>query len=141
MMAGSVAVGRFLDWEYGRVGRALGRKKEIDNDKEKEAAGGVGDNAGSGDRRKEVEAGFPIEKARLRTMPFILMTFITCVVGYGWCLQAQVNMSGPLLLQIVGMCIYLLSASLRAITNPLPPHVYSRFHGHGSDEYRADSPG
>lgn len=114
MMAGSVAVGRFLDWEYRRVGSALGKNKETDKNEEKEAAGGVGDNAGtgSGDRRKEVEAGFPIEKARLRTMPFILMTFIACVVGYGWCLQAKVNMSGPLLLQIVGMCIYLFSWSL-----------------------------
>lgn len=109
MMAGSVAVGRFLDWEYGRVRRALGKRKEIDNDKGKEAEVGVGDNAGtgSGDRRKEVEAGFPIEKARLRMMPFILMTFIACVVGYGWCLQAKVNTAGPLLLQIVGTSIYL----------------------------------
>lgn len=112
MMAGSVAVGRFLDWEYGRVGRALGKRKEIDNNEGKQAEVGVGDNARGGDRRKEVEAGFPIEKARLRTMPFILMTFIGCVVGYGWCLQAKVNMAGPLLLQIVGMCIYLFALSL-----------------------------
>lgn len=114
MMAGSVAVGRFLDWEYRRIGRALGKNKETDKNEEKEAAGGVGDNAGtgSGDRRKEVEAGFPIEKARLRMMPFILMTFIACVVGYGWCLQAKVNMAGPLLLQIVGTSIYLFAGSL-----------------------------
>lgn len=112
MMAGSVAVGRFLDWEYGRVGRALGKKKKTDNNEGKEAIGAVSDNAGRGDRRKEVEAGFPIEKARLRTMPFILMTFIACVVGYGWCLQAKINMAGPLLLQIVGTSIYLFAGSM-----------------------------
>ncbi|EIM79911.1 MFS general substrate transporter [Stereum hirsutum FP-91666 SS1] len=112
MMAGSVAVGRFLDWEYGRVGRALGKKKETDNNEGKEAIGAVSDDAGRGDRRKEVEAGFPIEKARLRTMPFILMTFIACVVGYGWCLQAKVNMAGPLLLQIVGTVGFMVMAQM-----------------------------
>ncbi|KAF9245767.1 major facilitator superfamily domain-containing protein [Melanogaster broomeanus] len=44
---------------------------------------------------------FPIEMARLRLVSSQLIVFIACCAGYGWCLEKQVNIIVPLVLQIM----------------------------------------
>ncbi len=44
---------------------------------------------------------FPIERARLRTVPYLLVLYAGCVTGYGWCLQRRVSLAGPLILQFL----------------------------------------
>lgn len=45
---------------------------------------------------------FPIEKTRLRRMPFYLLVFCACVVCYGWCFVRKVHIAVPLILQVIG---------------------------------------
>lgn len=98
MLIGSVSVGRLLDRDYARYKTKMAAKaladKERGVDEGAEGAGGK-DNDGN------IDPNFPIEKARLRTLPFSLGVYIACLVGYGWCLQAKVNIAGPLILQII----------------------------------------
>ncbi|KAJ3556518.1 hypothetical protein NM688_g1983 [Phlebia brevispora] len=44
---------------------------------------------------------FPIEYARFRTMPAYFIVYVAACIGYGWCLDAKVNIAGPLILNIV----------------------------------------
>jgi hypothetical protein len=44
---------------------------------------------------------FTIEYARLRIMPFYLILFIVCVIGWGWAIQAQAHMAVPLILGVI----------------------------------------
>lgn len=69
-------------------------------DMEKGVDEGAEDAAGR-DRDGNIDPSFPIERARLRTIPTSLGIYIACLVGYGWCLQAKVNIAGPLVLQII----------------------------------------
>ncbi|KAK4152056.1 major facilitator superfamily domain-containing protein [Chaetomidium leptoderma] len=49
---------------------------------------------------------FPIEKARLMPVYPMLSAGIAAVICYGWVLQAETNLAGPLvLLFVVGLCI------------------------------------
>ena len=43
---------------------------------------------------------FTIEYARLRIMPFYLVLFIVCVIGWGWTIQARAHMAVPLVLGV-----------------------------------------
>ncbi|KAF8922085.1 major facilitator superfamily domain-containing protein [Mucidula mucida] len=42
---------------------------------------------------------FPIEKARLRLVPYLMLAMTASLAGYGWCVEKKVNLAGPLLLQ------------------------------------------
>jgi MFS family permease len=44
---------------------------------------------------------FTIEYARLRIMPFYLILFIGCVIGWGWCLQFNSHIAVPLVLAVI----------------------------------------
>lgn len=44
---------------------------------------------------------FPIEMARLRTIPVYSFFFVVVLLEYGWCVQAKVNISGPLIMQFL----------------------------------------
>ena len=44
---------------------------------------------------------FPLEYARLRTMPAYFAIFVVVAIGYGWCLQAKVSLAGPLVLEVI----------------------------------------
>ncbi len=49
---------------------------------------------------------FPIEKARIRPVYPMLATGIAAVICYGWVLQAETSLAGPLvLLFVVGLCV------------------------------------
>lgn len=98
MLISSVSVGKWLDRDYAMFKAKMAAKAKAD--KENGIDEGAEDAAGR-DKDGNIDPKFPIEKARLRTMPISLGIFIACLVGYGWCLQAKVNIAGPLVLQII----------------------------------------
>lgn len=50
--------------------------------------------------KKATQDNFTIEYARLRLMPFYLVLFVVCVVGWGWSIQAQAHMAVPLVVGV-----------------------------------------
>ncbi|EXJ84722.1 hypothetical protein A1O3_05393 [Capronia epimyces CBS 606.96] len=102
MILGSTLTGQMLDREYRRIRQTWTR----DRDREREQGAGVAsastknenDNENGNDNDND---DFPIEMARLRTMPVFLLIFVACVLAWGWCLQHKVSIAGPLVLQII----------------------------------------
>ncbi|VDB85273.1 unnamed protein product [Peniophora sp. CBMAI 1063] len=94
MLIGTVTNGRLLDYEYQVIKRSIIRKAERDPEKEF-------------DWEEFVKADkYPIEKARLRSAFIYTAIFIATTFGYGWSLQAKVNLACPLILQfIIGFSI------------------------------------
>ncbi|KAF7979401.1 hypothetical protein HWV62_42510 [Athelia sp. TMB] len=89
MIMGSAVVGKLLDRDYAAFkARMIKKIKEGSNE--------------TGMRPEDVtkEENFPIELARLRTMPIYLGIFCAATIGYGWCLQARVSIAVPLVLHI-----------------------------------------
>ncbi|KAJ7061486.1 MFS general substrate transporter [Mycena amicta] len=80
MGVGSVIAGKILDWDYQRAKRKLLAVN------------------GDVDAKPSTEDDFPIEKARLRILPFFLCIFVACCIGYGWCIERGTNLAGPLVL-------------------------------------------
>jgi prepilin signal peptidase PulO-like enzyme (type II secretory pathway) len=89
MLFGSLLTGKFLDRDYQSIKNQMIQKAEADSEK--------------GMRSEDVtrEENFPIEHARLRTTPIYLAVFVSATLGYGWCLQKNVNLAVPLILQII----------------------------------------
>jgi len=89
MLFGSLLTGKFLDRDYESIKTQMIRVAEADSEK--------------GVRPEDVtrEENFPIEHARLRAAPIYLSAFVFATLGYGWCLQKNVNMAVPLILQII----------------------------------------
>ena len=85
---GTLGVGKLLDREYSRF-RAKWLLKRMQT--ETDDAEGIDENE------------FPIERARLRLMPWCLTPFLLCTIGYGWCLQYRVHIAVPLILQFISM--------------------------------------
>ncbi|KAF8265762.1 MFS general substrate transporter, partial [Lactarius quietus] len=52
------------------------------------------------DRDSSAES-FPIEQVRLQLMPYLIVLYTTCVIGYGWSLQAKASIAVPLALQFI----------------------------------------
>lgn len=50
--------------------------------------------------KKAAGENFTIEYARLRIMPFYLVLFIVCVIGWGWAIEAGAHMAVPLILGV-----------------------------------------
>ncbi|CAK5272586.1 unnamed protein product [Mycena citricolor] len=95
LILGSVFHGKILNWEYRRLKR---KAKDVHEDD------------------------FPIEKARLRSLPFLLASFVGCTVGYGWCLQAKTHISGPLLLLVgIGLVVISVMNSIQTLMLDLMP--------------------
>jgi hypothetical protein len=49
----------------------------------------------------EKDPSFPIEKARLQILPWVVFVYTACVIGYGWALQLRVTIVVPLILQFI----------------------------------------
>ncbi|THH19063.1 hypothetical protein EW146_g2038 [Bondarzewia mesenterica] len=89
MVFGSVFTGRFLDRDYAAIKNKMIKQAQSDPEKKIDVKDVTKDEY------------FPIEVARLRTMPVYVFAFVACIIGYGWCLQAKVSIAGPLILQII----------------------------------------
>ncbi|KAL2120119.1 hypothetical protein VTJ04DRAFT_4145 [Mycothermus thermophilus] len=84
--AAALAQGYILDANYRRVARKIGFTIDY--------------------KRGDDLAKFPIEKARLMPVYPVLTTGIAAVICYGWVLQAEANLAGPLVLVfLVGLCV------------------------------------
>jgi MFS family permease len=82
----AIAQGYILDFNYRRIARKIGFTIDYKR----------------GDDLRE----FPIEKARLMPVYPILSAGIAAVICYGWVLQAELNLAGPLvLLFVIGLCV------------------------------------
>jgi hypothetical protein len=88
MFIGSFVTGRLTDSNYQTVKKQYIKQLEKDSEKPVDVAKATKDIA------------FPIEKARLRSLPLLIGAFCACVIGYGWMLEAKVNIAGPLIFQI-----------------------------------------
>ncbi|KAI0697552.1 MFS general substrate transporter [Cytidiella melzeri] len=110
MTLGSVTGGKILDKDYQRIKRNLEEKARNDPD--------------SKIRPEDVgkEENFPVEYARLRTIPVFYAIFITACVAYGWCLDKKVNIAGPIMLQIViGYTIIIIMNAIQTLLVDLLP--------------------
>ncbi|KAG6911624.1 hypothetical protein DXG01_011927 [Tephrocybe rancida] len=93
MIIGSTCNGKILDWEYRKFAKMAAKAKNP---------------AENGPELKDIVAkqtiagDFPIEKARLRLLPILIIILVACCAGYGWCVEKQVNLAGPLVLQFIG---------------------------------------
>lgn len=88
MVFGSLFSGKILDRDYQTIKNQMIQAIE------------AGDRSGIRPEDVMEEENFPIERARLRTMPLYLAVFAAATVGYGWCLQKNVHLAAPLILQI-----------------------------------------
>ncbi|EIN07877.1 MFS general substrate transporter [Punctularia strigosozonata HHB-11173 SS5] len=93
MIVGTGTMGKILDWEYRRIRDGLVRKYVAD--------GGEKVDVAEAEAEVTKEENFPIEKARLRLIPILLTIYVACLLGYGWCLQEQVSIAVPLILQFI----------------------------------------
>jgi len=107
MIAGSSIIGRVLDWEYQTFRRrAETRITALE--------------LTSADITKEEF--FPLEQARLRLMPFLVLLLVSSCAGYGWAIQRQINIACPLILQFfVGFCCIALMNSTSTLMIDLVP--------------------
>ena len=88
MLVGSLSSGRAMDSYYRKIRDDLIRQAQADSkDVDPESI--------------EKDASFPIEKARLQILPWVLFVYTTCVISYGWALQSKVNIGVPLILQFI----------------------------------------
>jgi hypothetical protein len=94
MIIGTGTFGKILDWEYRRIRDGLVRQYMADREK-----GEISQAEAEAEVIKEEN--FPIEKARLRLIPFLLIIFVACVLGYGWCLEQKVSIAVPLILLFI----------------------------------------
>jgi MFS family permease len=82
----SIVQGYILDTNYRRIARNIGFTIDY--------------------KRGDDLRNFPIEKARILPVFPILSTGIAAVICYGWVLQAETSLAGPLvLLFVVGLCV------------------------------------
>ncbi|KAJ7750929.1 MFS general substrate transporter [Mycena maculata] len=107
MVIGSVFCGKVLDWDYQRIRRSMPRDPK---QQEMDEMLGMTDNS------------FPIERARLRLMPWFLALYVACCIGYGWCIDLQTNIAGPLILLVgVGLVVISVMNSVQTLMIDLMP--------------------
>ncbi|KAF9478846.1 MFS general substrate transporter [Pholiota conissans] len=85
---GSWSSGRILDMEY----RTFRRRAERDFMRR-----------GEGDEGFDIakEENFPLEKARLRLMPYYICAIAALCAGYGWVIEKKVHIAVPLIMQFI----------------------------------------
>ena len=127
MLVGGIVTGKLLDADYRRIKRRTLQRLEQDTEKLWDEVIVTKDEH------------FPLEYARLRTMPAYFAIFVVVAIGYGWCLQAKVSLAGPLVLQVISKSDV---PSLQYVgwgvllTIPCPS---SRLDDGGHDEQRPDA--
>ncbi|KAI0257007.1 MFS general substrate transporter [Lactifluus subvellereus] len=111
MFIGTSVSGKFLNSHYRKVRDDLTRRTRIDSEKgvDPEALG-------------EEQASFPIERARLQGVQYVVVVYATCVIGYGWSLQSRVSIAVPLILQfIIGALAITMMNAVQALLVDLVP--------------------
>ena len=88
-LVGSLLSGRSMDSYYRKIRDDVIRQTRVDSEKQVDP------------EAIEKDASFPIEKARLQILPWVVFVYTTCVIGYGWALQSRVTIAVPLILQFI----------------------------------------
>ena len=89
MLVGSLSSGRAMDFYYRKIRDDLIRQIRADSEKHVDP------------EAIEKDPSFPMEKARLQILPWVVFVYTTCVISYGWALQCRVNIAVPLILQFI----------------------------------------
>ncbi len=89
MLVGSLLSGRAIDSYYRKIRDDLIRQTRTDSEKHVDL------------KAIEKDPSFPIEKARLQILPWVVFVYTACVIGYGWALQSRVTIAVPLILQFI----------------------------------------
>ncbi|KAI0068155.1 MFS general substrate transporter [Artomyces pyxidatus] len=89
MLIGTVVSGKLANRDYAIVRDQVVRKAQVDPETEVDV------------KAIETDGTFPIERARLRSIPLYLTIFTACIIGYGWTLQSRVSIAVPLILLII----------------------------------------
>jgi len=110
LMIGSVLSGRILDADYQRIKKKVAKKAQEDSEKHIQPEDVTKDES------------FPIERARLRTVPIFTTVFIVACAGYGWSLQREANIAVPLILQVIFGCtaITIMNSTQTLLVDLLP---------------------
>ncbi|KAI4528963.1 MFS general substrate transporter [Schizophyllum commune Loenen D] len=104
MIVMTVGFGRIMDADYARWERKV-----------------LGDAVGQM-TKAEVEAKIPIERARMRLISFAFPTYIALCIGFGWCLEAKVNIAGPLIfLFFIGTFVVMIMNMVQTLLADLMP--------------------
>jgi len=106
MVLGGIVTGQILDWDYERIRKLLVLRAAVSTSNDMSPRDWVNDEI------------FPIEKARLRTVPFYLVTYVVCCIGYGWAIHRKVPLAVPLLLQ------FICTSSISTFPLTLKPEVF-----------------
>ena len=85
---GGLVTGKLLDRDYKKLKERIVREASTEPENPLSA------------EQVARDENFPIEQARMRMIPFHLIVYTACCAGYGWCLEKEVNMAAPLVLQI-----------------------------------------
>jgi multidrug resistance protein len=88
MMVGSTINGKLLDRDYARLRKKSNESQDVND---------------QGTDEKNLQ--FPIEYARLRMTPALILVFVACIIGWGWCVQQKAHIAGPLVLQIASKSV------------------------------------
>lgn len=100
----AIAQGYVLDWNYRRLARKIGFAIDL--------------------RRGDDLSKFPIEKARLQPVIPITSLGVIATICYGWVLEAETSLTGPLiLLFIIGLCVAGSFSILSTLIVDLYPHA------------------
>jgi hypothetical protein len=89
MLVGTVFSGKLMDAHYRKVKDDLISRIQIESGKIVDS------------KALTEDVSFPIEKARLQVVPYIIFVYVACVTGYGWSLQSRVSIAIPLILQFI----------------------------------------
>ncbi|KAF8481438.1 major facilitator superfamily domain-containing protein [Gautieria morchelliformis] len=111
---GSFSNGKMLDADFKRIQRNLDKSTPASEKGRVDLHDG------------KLDAGFPIEYARLRLVPVFVALFVTSMIGYGWALQRRVHMACPLVLQ------FLVGWSTTCVMNTTQTLLMDLFHTQGS---------
>ncbi|KAI0299116.1 MFS general substrate transporter [Multifurca ochricompacta] len=110
MLIGTVTSGKLLDSHYQKIKDDLIRQAQANSEKDIDSTSLVKDSS------------FPIERARLQILPYMMFIYSACVIGYGWSLQSRVSIAVPLLLQVVigATFIYMMNAIQALLVDLIP---------------------
>ena len=86
---GGLTTGKLLDRDYRKLKEKLIQEARMGPENQVSA------------EQVTKDENFPIERARMRMVPFHLVVYTACCAGYGWCLEKEVNLAVPLVLQII----------------------------------------